>query len=456
MIKLKLNKQVICYGLPGPIKLLVKKALTVPNPAYEENRRMGRYNRDTPKYLKLYINEKRLTVPIGYLDDLKTVLNSKKKQFEVYDNRTDFECQYEFTGVLKDYQNTACTEILKHSTGTLVAPTGAGKTVMALYLITQRKQKTIIIVHTAALAEQWAQRIRSFINVNDHEIGMIGGGKSRIGRRITIALVQSMYKRIDELSGIFGYVLVDECHRVSSRTFSVAINGLKARYKNGLSATPYRRDSLTKLIFLYVGPIRHRVDKKTLLDNGSIVQPIFVMMETGYTTSLSPVHEYSTMLSELCTDIKRNEQIIGDVITRIKSSTACVLVLSDRKEHCYTLQSMLLHKGVESTCLTGDITNESERSKIIRDISYENPVLIATGQLVGEGFDCPVLNTLFIASPIAFDGRVIQYIGRIMRPDDSGERPVVYDYVDLHVPVLMRQAKKRMKVYGKNNIKWGN
>lgn len=455
MIKLKLTKQIICYNLPKAIKSSIRKALTVKNPEYEDNIRMDRYNRETPKFLKLYTvdkDNKKLILPIGFLPDLEKLL--KKKSIKKYDSRTKFKCDYVFTGTLKDYQSTACTALLKYNTGTLVAPTGAGKTVMALYLIYKRKQKTIIIVHTKALADQWEDRIRSFIKVNDNEIGRIGDGKFRIGRRITIALVQSMYKRIDELNRVFGYALVDECHRVSSRTFSEAINGLNAKYKNGLSATPYRRDGLTKLIFLYCGPIRYKVPKKLLIENGSIVQPVYTMIPTEYDTKLNPLYEYSTMLSELTNNVKRNKQIIDDIVFRIIFGRACILVLTDRKEHCYTLQGMLKEEGLSSTCLTGDIKSTWEREKITRNINYDNPVVIATGQLIGEGFDCAVLNTLFIASPIAFKGRVLQYIGRIMRPDTTGNKPQVYDYVDINVKTLLRQAHKRISVYGKNNVKW--
>jgi len=457
MIRLKLTKQLICYRLPNSIKKVIKKALTVPNPEWADNKRMGRYNKDTKKYLKLYlINKDVLTLPIGYLDDIKTLLKTKKQPFTIHDNRIEFECNYKFTGTLKNYQIAACSAVLKFKNGTLVAPTGAGKTVMALWLICQRQQKTIIIVHTKQLAEQWEERIRSFIKVNDYEVGFIGDGKFRIGRRITIALVQSMYKIIKELSGVFGYVIVDECHRVSSKTFSIAINGLRAKYKTGLSATPYRRDKLTKLIFLYIGPIRHKVPKKILYDNGSIVKPTFTMMATNFDSKCNPLYEYSKMVSELCTNAERNEQIVRDVIARLAFGRACILILSDRKEHCYTLQGMLKEKGVDSACLTGDITSTYKRGKITRGINYDNPVAIATGQLIGEGFDCAVLNTLFIATPIAFKGRVIQYIGRIMRPDKTGKRPQVYDYVDINVNTLRKQATKRMQIYGKKNTTWGN
>jgi superfamily II DNA or RNA helicase len=332
--------------------------------------------------------------------------------------------------------------------GTLSSPTGSGKTIMALYIVAQRRQPALIIMHTKDLVHQWIARIKSFLSIPEEEIGLIGGGKMVIGEKITVALVQSLYKCAEKVSPHIGNFIVDECHRIPSRTFTDAVTEFDSRYMLGLSATPWRRDKLSKLIFWHLGDVHHEVDKNYLIEAGFVLPADVIFRETDFRPFHDPVMEYSKMLSELTTDDERNRLIAADIARESQDTPGVCLVLTDRKKHCETLQAIMKYKhNVSADILTGDLSS-SQRLEIVQRLNQGRvKVLIATGQLIGEGFDCRQLSTLFLATPVRFSGRVLQYLGRVLRPAPAKSSARVFDYVDVHVDPLVAAAKARRKVY---------
>jgi superfamily II DNA or RNA helicase len=353
-----------------------------------------------------------------------------------------------FMGSLQPFQQAAVDRMLTKDFGTLSSATGSGKTIMALYMVAKRRQPTLILVHTKDLAAQWALRIESFLGIRAAKIGLIGGGKKQLGEKITIALVQSLYKCVDEVAAGIGFLVVDECHRCPSRTFTEAVTGFDAKYMLGLSATPWRRDKLSKLIFWHLGDVHHEVDKKHLIQTGAVLTAEVIVRETDFRPLYDPVNEYSKMLSELTADTDRNVLIAGDVALETKSHAGICLVLSDRKAHCENLRALLKFRfKVEAELLTGDLSMDARQKVIARLNQNKVKVVIATGQLIGEGFDCRDLSTLFLATPIRFSGRVLQYLGRVLRPAPGKRTARVFDYVDVHVHTLTKAALARQKVY---------
>jgi superfamily II DNA or RNA helicase len=277
---------------------------------------------------------------------------------------------------------------------------------------------------------------------------LIGGGKKAPGEVITIALVQSLYKCVDEVAENIGFLVVDECHRCPSRTFTEAVTGFDSRYMLGLSATPWRRDKLSKLIFWHLGDVHHEVDKKHLIQTGNVLPAEVIVRETDFKPYHDPVNEYSKMLAELTADKDRNILIAGDVARETANNTGICLVLSDRKAHCENLRALLKFRfKIEADLLTGDLSMDERQMVIERLNQNKVKVVIATGQLVGEGFDCRDLSTLFLATPIRFSGRVLQYLGRVLRPAPGKKKARVFDYVDIRVDTLTRAAMARQKVY---------
>ncbi len=438
-------------NVPPDILTALTEKLEFVNPKWLENDRLGRWNRGTPKLLKFYdkVGKTGLWIPRGYMRQLILMCRREKLAYEIDDRRNSLpSVPFSFSGRLKPFQQTAVEDMLARDFGTLSSATGSGKTVMALYIIAQRKQPAIIIVHTKDLATQWVERIDTFLGIAPEEVGMIGAGRKTVGEKITVALVQSLYKCAQEVAPQIGFLIVDECHRCPSRTFTEAVSSFDAQYMLGLSATPWRRDKLSKLIFWHLGDVHHEVDKDHLVETGAVLPAEVTFRQTQFRTRHDPITEYSKMLSELTTDTDRNILITSDVAREAMNSNGICLVLSDRKAHCENLQSLLRYRNkVESELLTGDLP-VSQRQKVIEKLNAKQArVVIATGQLIGEGFDCKELTTLFLATPISFSGRVLQYLGRVLRPAPGKKMARVYDYVDIHVDVLQKAANARRRVY---------
>jgi superfamily II DNA or RNA helicase len=438
-------------GVPPELKQALMEKLEFPNPKWLENERMGRWNRGTPRLLKFYdkVGTDGLWIPRGYLRQLILQCRRMGIDHRIEDRRPSLPpVDFTFRGHLQPFQEAAVNQMLARDFGTLSSPTGSGKTVMALCMIARRRQPAIVIVHTKDLACQWVERIEAFLGIPAAEVGMIAGGRVNIGAKITVALVQSLYKCAEEVSERIGFLVVDECHRCPSRTFTEAVTGFNTKYMLGLSATPWRRDQLSRLIFWHLGDVHHEVNQAELVATGAVLSAEVIVRPTGFKPHHDPVAEYSKMLSELTGDTERNLMIAGDVAAEARESTGISLVLSDRKAHCENLQALLRFRfKVDSELLTGDMPLQERQEVVERLNAGCVRVLIATGQLIGEGFDCPNLCTLFLSTPVRFSGRVLQYLGRVLRPAPGKQKARVFDYVDFQVETLVKAAQARQRVY---------
>jgi superfamily II DNA or RNA helicase len=438
-------------NVPPDLRSILIEKLELLNPKWLENERMGRWNRGTPQVLRFYdkVGPDGLWIPRGFMRQLILLCRKHDIKYQIDDQRrTLAPVSFDFNGTLRPFQQVAVDRMLAKDFGTLNSATGSGKTIMALYMVARRRQPTLIVVHTKDLAAQWAQRIESFLGIDAVNVGLIGGGKKSAGEKITIALVQSLYKCVEEVAQQIGFLIVDECHRCPSRIFTEAVTGFDSNYMLGLSATPWRRDNLSKLIFWHIGDVHHEVDKKQLIETGDVLPAEVIVRETDFKPYYDPVNEYSKMLSELTADTDRNVLIVGDVAQETLNNAGICLVLSDRKAHCENLRALLKFRfKVEADLLTGDLSMDERQTVIERLNQHKAKVVIATGQLIGEGFDCRDLSTLFLATPIRFSGRVLQYLGRVLRPAPGKDVARVYDYVDVRVDTLNKAAMARQKVY---------
>jgi superfamily II DNA or RNA helicase len=218
----------------------------------------------------------------------------------------------------------------------------------------------------------------------------------------------------------------------------------------GLSATPYRADGLTKLISFFIGEALYRIEPKTLQDQGAIMTARLIIRKTAFNFPYYHPEDYQPMLTGLTIDHNRNLLIVGDVLEASKNGAGISLILSDRKAHCRDLADMIQgHR--ETRLLTGDMKAE-DRKQVVEELKKGKvKVLIATAQLIGEGFDLPALSNLFLTTPVKFEGRTKQYVGRILRTAQGKECPVVFDYLD-RPGVLQVGFRARMKAYKEMGI----
>ncbi len=432
---------------PEQVVNFLKKKLTLPNPKYQAAQKYSRWGvgKKFPQHLYYYRErQKRLIMPRGLARDaVVACLDLCGIKPEIVDQRRLLPpVLFEFKGRLRKYQQTAVKDIFGRDFGVLEAGTGSGKTIMALNVIARRGQPALVIVHTKELLFQWVAKIREFLGF---EAGMIGDGRYTIAP-ITVAIVNSVRKHLEELPPLFGHILVDECHRVPASLFTDVITAFDAQYSLGLSATAYRRDDvLTKLIYFYLGRRVHLVDPRKLQESGAVLKPEIILRSTAFAYNYR--NDYAAMMSCLTLDDDRNRLIANDVIKESKSGRT-ILVVSDRVEHCVRLAELIAERGGKPAVLTGRINTE-ERTKIVAGLRDNKiKILVATVQLIGEGFDAPGLASLFLATPIKFSGRVLQTIGRILRPKKD-KKALVFDYLD-PVGVLEASAKSRQKIYGEN------
>ncbi len=430
----------------------IYNSLTMLNPKWVENHRMNRFNWKTPKELYFYeeVGKENLFIPRGFIPDIAKYLNDKNIEFQISNQTDTFQSfNIKFLGKLKPFQEIAIKTMLSQNEGTLCAPTGSGKTVMGIYMIAERKQPTIIIIHTKELLYQWTERIQKFLDIKKSHIGLIGDGHLDEYRNITVALIQTL-KNYPEIVNQYSYLIVDEVHRCPSKTFTDVIKEFSGRYITGLSATPYRRDGLTKVIKLYAGKIIHKIESKELIKSGHITSIQSIVRKTNFISALEdPSAEYSKLLQELSQYKERNEMIVRDIVAAAVLGETC-LVLSDRKIHCQELYELISEKyNIPIAILTGD-TSALSRKTIVEKVNNDKiKILIATGQLIGEGFDCKNLSALFLTLPISYHGRVIQYLGRVLRPMKGKDKALVYDYFDHNIRCLYNGFKNRQKEYKK-------
>ncbi|EFK10187.1 DEAD/DEAH box helicase [delta proteobacterium NaphS2] len=449
-MKAIVSNRILLQDVPPSFGRELTDRLTLLNPKWIENKKMGRWNGKTEKFREFYKwTSQGLSVPRGLLFEIGKMADGHGLPVDWQDKtRILPTVDFEFKGQLRDYQARASSAILSKRNGVCQAPTGSGKTVKALHVIAERQQPALIIVHTKELLNQWAERINTFLGIPVKEIGMIGAGKKRIGERITVAMVQTLVKCKEEVSPFIGLVVVDECHRCPSRTFTEAVSTFDARYMLGLSATPYRKDKLTKLIYWHLGPQVHSIDQAELTENGAILPFTVKQIQTNFTTNLDASVEYSKMLCELVADPERNRLVSRETARQAKNSSSISLVLSDRRKHCLAIAEALGRDfGIRADLLTGDLSKKARERVVMRLNAGKCKALVATGQLIAEGFDIPALGAVLLATPMTFKGRVLQAIGRALRPSPGQDHATVIDFVDHHVGVLKASAKARMRTY---------
>ena len=407
-----------------------------------------------------------LSIPRGCLPALTELLNESDLNY-IVEEKTNIGTQIPvyFNGELRAEQKLAADALLREQTGVLSAATAFGKTVLAAYLIGERKINTLILVHTQALMEQWKKSLEQFLrfDVTPPEpkkgrgrkkiwspVGQLGAGKDTLHRMIDVAVMQSLISENDvkPLVKNYGMVIVDECHHVSAVNFETVLKETNAKYVYGLTATPTRQDGHHPIIFMQCGPIRYRVDAKEQAekrDFSHFLVPRF--------TSFRKIYEPGTMITQIYTDLAKSEMrnnIIVSDVTRTIEHGRTPIVLTERKEHAQTLRELLSGKCKNIFVLSGAASAKEKRETILdlESVPNEEPlIIIATGKYVGEGFDYPRLDTLFLALPISWKGKVAQYAGRLHRNYPGKKEVLIYDYADIHIPVLERMYQKRLKSY---------
>jgi superfamily II DNA or RNA helicase len=437
--------------LPPSLLTELKHLASLHNPLFYERQRLRLSTHQTPRLIRCYEEDlTHLHLPRGLLIQLDEAVANAGSRLVTDDRRpSPTQLPLQFHGELTALQTDAVAALTAYDDGVLVAPPGTGKTVIACALIAKRKLPTLVLAHSKPLLEQWRAQLTTLLGLPSKQIGQRGGGRRKLTGVIDLAMIQSL-KAIDDLEAFFadyGLMVIDECHHLPAFSFEAAVRRAPTRHFLGLTATPYRRDGLQEIVTMQCGPIRHRIE-------GYASRPGDVELELAVReTQLAfadagekPIHEVFRLLVE---DERRLDLVCDDVLAALAEGRRC-LVLSQWKQHCHALRARLQSKAVSPLLLEGGIGKRARAALLaqIDSTSRSDPlVVVATGQYLGEGFDCPQLDTLFLAFPVSFKGRLVQYTGRLMRADDGKTSVRVYDYADLGVPVLRAMHMRRLKTY---------
>lgn len=438
-------------GLPPPVVAAVKHLGSISNPEFFEKQRMRFSTWDTPRFIRCYREDLEwIHLPRGLTERVGELFGELGSTLDLTHDRADpAPLDLRFTGNLRGPQEAAVADLTSHESGVLVAPPGSGKTVIACAVIADRSLPTLVIVDRKELVDQWRSRLGEYLGLSPDEVGQIGGGADNPSGRVDVAMIQSLVSRDDpSLFDSYGLVVVDECHHIPAVSFAACVEKARSRHWLGLTATPYRRDKLEEIIWLQCGPARHEisldsVEGTALLRRDLIVHPTDTEVTDEQATR---IHEVFAALVE---DQRRTSQICEDVHQALQAGRTC-LVLTQRVSHIEAIVDELGQLGHHPLVLKGGIGKKAraEVAKTMSNRERDNGIaLVATGSYIGEGFDWPDLDTLFLAFPVAFKGRVVQYVGRLLRTYEGKHHVELHDYVDVGVPVLERMHTKRLRAY---------
>ncbi len=389
-----------------------------------------------------------IALPRGCLDAAQELLRDNGICCELRDERYDGEpLDVTFVGKLRPDQQSAAAAMLSHDAGVLCAPTAFGKTVVAAAMIAKRGVNALVLVHRTELLKQWQERLQAFLGVGKGTIGTIGGGKAKPTGKIDIAVMQSLSRQgeVNPLVEKYGHVIVDECHHVGAVSFDAILKRTKAKYLLGLTATPFRRDGQQPIIFMQCGPIRHTAARPASAPHDLEVTPYSLHARIDLPTEAG----IQDVFRHLANDQARTVAISGE-IEHALSQGRKVLVLTERTDHLDAIAAVLDGKIPPPFVLHGRMSRK-QRAALIGQLEALPPeaprVLLATGKLVGEGFDHPPLDTLILGMPVSWKGTLQQYAGRLHREHATKIDARIIDFVDMGHPALLRMWEKRQRGY---------
>ncbi|SEC72535.1 hypothetical protein SAMN05216205_3093 [Pseudomonas mohnii] len=435
--------------LPQPLANQLVRLAAFQNPEFYKAQAMRMSVWNKPRIIGCAQNfPKHIALPRGCLDAALELLEENGITAEFQDERFAGDpIDVSFLGTLRSDQEVAVSSMLSHDVGILCAPTAFGKTVTAAALIAKRSVNTLVLVHRTELLRQWQERLHAFLGVGNEVVGTIGGGKAKPTGVIDIAVMQSLSRKgeVSDTVKNYGQIIVDECHHVSAVSFESLLRSAVARYVVGLTATPIRRDGQQPIIFMQCGPVRHSATRPASAPHDlSVVprllsKPIVVPDGSGI----------QDVFRRLADDVERTAKIVSEVELAFSQGRK-ILVLTERTEHVDALETELKGRVHNLFTLHGRVPKK-QRIARMHDLDSLPPdaprVLVATGKLVGEGFDHPALDTLVLAMPISWKGILQQYAGRLHRAHADKADVRVIDFVDAGNVALMRMWDKRQAGY---------
>ncbi len=457
-------------NLKPRIQNRIRELAAFRNPAFYKNQAMGLSNFANARFIYLGNDDNGyIKIPRGLLENVIAECDRAGIDYEIQDERCQGNAlRVEFNGQLKESQIPAVDTLLENETGILNAATAFGKTVVCCNIIARKKVNTLILLQSSALMEQWENALEKFLIIDEEPseyetpkgrkkrrksvIGKLQGAHDSTTGIIDIAMVGSICKKGEMHNRLkeYGLVIVDECHHAASDTIVEVLQAVNARYVYGVTATPFRSDGLEKINYMLLGPIRYRYTSKDRAREQGIEHLVY----PRFTRAVAPRFVQEKMHpNEAYGIVRENEDRDNIIINDVKK---CVdegrtpVILSRYVDHSRKLYDRLCGYADKVFLLSGENSKKEHRT-ILQQMNQVRPdesmILVATGKLIGEGFDFPRLDTLIMAMPVSWKSVVEQYAGRLNRDYEGKERVIIYDYVDSHIAMFEKMYYKRLKAY---------
>ena len=459
-------------GMSNKTKRQLRRMATFSNKQYFQNQAMDMPNYDESRFIYLGSDEgKYIVLPRGLREDILKKFDNAGIRYKIEDKRTQGrELNISFKGELRESQIPAAETMLENETGILHAATAFGKTVVCCDMIARRGISTLILVDRADLMNQWIKRLDEFLDIDEELpeyqtktgrtrkrkslIGNLQGAHDTLTGIVDVAMIRSLKKKdgFHPMLKEYAQVYFDECHHAASESAIEVLQEINAKYVYGVTATPKRGDGKEKINEFLLGPIRYRFTAKDRAEEQNIDHLVY----PRFTRTVKPHHLSKTPYGNDAYELIRNndvrdEQIIRDVADCVQAGRTPV-VLTKYVDHANKLSERLKKYADRLILLTGANGTKVRRAQVkeLNEVDdSDSLILVGTGSLLGEGFDFPRLDTLFMATPVSGENVVEQYVGRLNRDYDGKENVIVYDYVDSHIPKFDKMYAARLKAYKK-------
>ena len=459
-------------GMTNKTKRQLRRMATFSNKQYFQNQAMDMPNYDESRFIYLGNDEgKYIVLPRGLRERILKEFDKAGIEYKIEDKRTEGrKLNISFKGELRGSQIPAVDSMLENDIGILHAATAFGKTVVCCDMIAKRGVSTLILVDRADLMNQWLKRLDEFLDIDEELpeyqtktgrtrkrktlIGNLQGAHDTLTGIVDVAMIRSLKKKdgFHPMLKEYSQVYFDECHHAASDSAIEVLQEINAKYVYGVTATPKRGDGKEKINEFLLGPIRYRFTAKDRAEEQNIDHLVY----PRFTRTVKPHHLSKTPYGNDAFELIRNndvrdDQIIKDVVACIQAGRTPV-VLTKYVDHAKKLAERLKAYADRLILLTGANGTKARRAQVeeLNNVDdSDSLILVGTGSLLGEGFDFPRLDTLFMATPVSGENVVEQYVGRLNRDYDGKENVIVYDYVDSHIPKFDKMYSARLKAYKK-------
>ncbi len=444
-------------GLPSILERKLHERLVFTNPDYEMRHNRGEWIGNIPAQISCLRQKGRsYFIPRGFLDQFLDLCKRYQIPYRMIDRRRCFDpIQIEFHGQLKNYQQDAAEAVLEHDCATLVGGHKSGKTVIALYTISQRRQPVLIMIPKLDLLDGWLRKIENFLQIPDSEVGIFSSGTHSVGKQITIGHTGEIMRYWRKIYDKVGYIVFDESQRSPSKVLTTLIPNFDCRYVLGLSNSVQRKDRLLKLINFYLGDVVYSIDEKDAREGRGIINGNVIARQTDFNFHYNSRADYPAMLSELMLDFPRNRQIVQDVEAELQKGEERVLVLSGGEQQDAILSAELSQRGIgvfscnQHFSNPGIVGEDDGTNNCLPPGAFDAKVMLISAPVVPQCSRLLKAHVIFLAVPVYFQKSLSNALRDMSQNGDSSDsRLTIYDYVDSRIRILENYFHMRSYNYG--------